>query len=154
MGQPAGTTKGNATEAVRRTYAEHELLAQAQRNLEGALTTTGTLRQTAWAETVVTRLVDLRDALQDHIDSAESNGGLLSEMERRMIAINDQVVYVLKDHKRLVDECQSLIVKVGGYAAKGKVPLGELRKNAASLLANIRKHRSREISLIREVFPR
>jgi hemerythrin-like domain-containing protein len=152
MGHPAGRSKDTPSEVVRRTLAEHDTLVTAQRKVEAALTSVATKRQRAWAETVANNLRNLQQALQDHVDSAESANGLLDQMENRMLTIDGQVVYVLKDHKRLIDECQALIAKVSSYAGAGKVPLGEVRKNAAALMTNIRKHRSREANLMRDLF--
>ena len=153
MAQSAGRSRLNITEVIRRTLAEHDELVTVQRKVEAALTSIATRRQRAWAESVATNLRNLLHALENHIDSAESTDGLLDQMESRMLTIDGQVVYVLKDHKRLVDECQALISRVNTYVVAGKVPLGEVRKSAAALMTNIRKHRSREANLIRDLFP-
>ncbi|HEU4387711.1 MAG TPA: hypothetical protein VFV34_07940 [Blastocatellia bacterium] len=153
MGQTAGKSRANATEVVKRTLVEHDKLVTEQRNVEAALTSVATNRQSEWAESVATNLRNLLETLEDHINSTESADGLLDQVESRMLTIDGQVVYVLKDHKRLVDECQVLISRISDYAAAGKVPLGEVRKSTAALMTNIRKHRTREANLMRDLFP-
>src|SRR5262245_55536123 len=87
--------------AVTQTLEEHQAIVRAQQRLEAALTKGGTGRPRVWAQNVAVEMKLLYEELQRHVESAEGPDGLLSEMEKRMLAINERVVNVLKEHRRL-----------------------------------------------------
>lgn len=139
------------TTVTRGTVEEHQLISDAQHRLELALIRAGMGRPHNWSTRLAKESRRLLELLQSHVDSAEGPEGLLTEIEKRMLAINDQVVSVLKDHRRLVNDCSALVSKVGHCGDGRADSLVDLRKSAASLMMEIRKHLALEADLIVEV---
>lgn len=141
-----------STTVARGTAEEHEMINDAQHRLEVALVRAGSGGQRNWSSRLARESRRLLELLQSHVESAEGPEGLLTEIEKRMLAINDQVVSVLKDHRRLVDECGALVSKASLCSDGRKDYLPDLRKSAASLMTEIRRHLALEADLITEMF--
>lgn len=136
---------------TRGTVEEHQAITDAQQRLEVALIRAGMGQRRNWSTHLAKESRRLLELLQSHVDSAEGPEGLLTEIEKRMLAINGQVVSVLKDHRRLVNECNALVMKVGNCNDGHRDALIDLRKSAASLMTEIRRHLALEADLIVEV---
>lgn len=141
-----------AATVARGTAEEHQLINDAQQRLEVALVRAGSGRQRNWSSRLALESRRLLELLQSHVESAEGPEGLLTEIEKRMLAINDQVVSVLKEHRRLVDQCSALVSKATRCSEGRKDSLPDLRKSAASLMTEIRRHLALEADLMTEVF--
>jgi hemerythrin-like domain-containing protein len=134
------------------TDEEHGHITEAQHRLEAALTKAAQAGNRKLAAQVESEVEELLKSLQAHVDSAEGPGGLLAEIEKAVIAINDRIVGLLKDHRRLLDDCTALRSLAQRYKAGDKESLRDLRHSLAALINEIRQHQARESSLIDDIF--
>lgn len=139
-------------DVIKATSIEHASIAEAQQRLENALTRAAQSRNKRWPAQVSAELQRLLESLRAHVDSAEGPEGLMSEIEKAVLAINDRIVAVLKDHRRILEECAELVSMALACNVEEKESLRDLRQRVAGLINEIRQHRGREISLIDQVF--
>lgn len=132
---------------------EHEAIVSALHMLEKTLAAPAPGRETVWNRRAGAALVVVVDSLNVHRESAENEGGLLSEAEvllgqpRGLATARSQHARSLKDANELL---ASLEERPNGTA----ITYRGVRQRAWRLASALRSHQALEADLIMEAFGR
>jgi len=132
---------------------EHEAIVSALHMLEKALVAPAPGRETVWNRRAGAALVIVVDSLNVHRESAENEGGLLSEAEvvlgqpRGLAAARSQ-------HARLLKDANELLVSLEERPNGPTITCQDVRQRAWSLASALRSHQALEADLIMEAFGR
>lgn len=132
---------------------EHEAIVSALNMLEKALAAPAPGRETVWNRRAGAALVIVVDSLNVHRESAENEGGLLSQAEvalgqpRRLAAARSQ-------HARLLKDANELLVSLEERPNGPTIACQGVRQRAWSLASALRSHQALEADLIMEAFGR
>lgn len=137
-------------ELSKRTRAEHDDLLVAMHHLEAALASPAPGREEGWANRVASALPRVCELLRTHVESAEEGDGLCAELLSARPELGYRIEQLRTEHARLLDQAAAL----GSVVQKGAESAGfaDVRQEAASLLAAIRRHHANEVDLIYECF--
>ena len=128
------------------TSSEHDSIVGAIQALEAALASPATGREDAWSERIERDLAPVVAAVVQHCRAAESEGGLVKELQLSLGRPHSLKV-VSREHERLAIEAAEFLESL---SSQGDVAL--VRARAADLTADLRAHQAHETDLIYEAF--
>lgn len=96
----------------------------------------------AWRSTVSRALVEVRTAIEAHVDEVEAAEGLLQQLVRDAPRLSNLVRIIERDHRRLLDVCNELMSVVSGAD-----PI-EIRSMARDLMGDLVDHRQQGADLV------
>lgn len=137
-------------EASRTTRAEHDQIVVAIRHLEAALASPAPTREEPWARRASSELRQVRSALEAHVLSAESPGGLFDELALVSTGAATRVLDLRAEHSHLLAAAQRLDQHLNSHGQT--VDFQSLRGEAAALLTALKQHNANEVDLILETF--
>lgn len=144
----------NEQEVVSRTTAaEHESLTHAMSALEQALVAPYPGRESEWKRRVATAAATVAEEVRRHVESAESDDGLLPQVEIR-IGHGHDVTLARCAHRDLAQETEGLIRDLPERADDPALTVPRIRERALQLMTDLRRHRALEADLILTVFDR
>lgn len=126
-------------------------MAQATYTLERALAAPLPGREGQWRERAGAALAVVVDLIRQHVESAEEEGGLVSELELA-VGHNRDVRLAMSDHRDILSESESLLADLSAGPDEPATPATDLRERTAALMDLLRRHRWREVDLILGVF--
>lgn len=142
---------GRRTDALaRQTRAEHDALLGAMHRLEAALAAAAPGREQPWNERVCADLAGVQAELQNHVASAEGEGGLFAEIDLTRPTLVRQVERLRREHRDLLQQAEALRRQVTHYGPEETPRFADTRQQAARLLEALRHHQAREADLIFE----
>jgi hypothetical protein len=136
-------------ELTQQIRVEYEALLGAAHRLEAALAAAAPGRERQWHDRVFSELAEVHAALERHTGSAEAPRGLFAEMGEKQPASRERVEQLRGEHAELLQHITALQRHFA--LGEGEVPhFGDIRQQAARLLAALRHHQAREADLVLE----
>lgn len=145
------TPRGARTAA--KAAREHEAIVSALHVLEKALASPAPSRETAWNRRAGAALVVVVDSLNVHRESAENEGGLLSEAEV-VLGQPQELAAARSQHARLVKDADELLASLAERPNDPTITYRGVRQRAWRLALALRSHQALEADLIMEAFGR
>jgi hypothetical protein len=142
------TRQEKAARAARR---EHDCIEEAMRVLEKALVAPTPGRETEWIKRAATALAVVTDDVRQHVESAEGDNGLVTEVEAK-VGLTRDVRFARADHKRMVEDSELLLKELSEPAGGPGLAIAEVRHRTIDMTALLRQHEWREADLIMSVF--
>ncbi|MEW6734204.1 MAG: hypothetical protein AB1489_22955 [Acidobacteriota bacterium] len=139
---------------VKNIVDEYDAIVKAQHKFEITLTSAALNRERKWLEQLKIELLNLSKVLRDHCLMAEQAGGLLIEIQEKMLAVNKHLVDTREYHRRLLLTCDSLLAEIERQLNSKTITVGDLRRRAISLLSELQHHQACEADLVFEAFER
>jgi hypothetical protein len=96
----------------------------------------------AWRSTVTRALVEVRDAIQAHVDEVEAKDGLLPQLVADAPRLSNLVRIIERDHRRLLRICDEIISMSSGADPQ------EIRSMARDLMGDLVDHRQQGADLV------
>ena len=96
----------------------------------------------AWRSTVTRALVEVRTALEAHVDEVEASDGLLPQLIADAPRLSNLVRILERDHRRMLDACDEIISVASGADAH------EIRSMARELMGDMVDHRQQGADLV------
>jgi hypothetical protein len=135
-------------EARKRRADLHAALIDVERVISGPATG----REQEWATEVVTRLLALRDALDEHIEATERSGGLYDEITERAPRLSNAIQRLQAEHPEMRSAISQMIERLQSTPVGASWPLGEARDDLQRLLGRVVKHRQLGADLVWEAY--
>jgi chromosome segregation ATPase len=135
-------------EARKRRADLHAALIDVERAISGPATG----REQQWSTEVVTRLLALRDALDEHIEATERSGGLYDEITNRAPRLSNAIQRLQAEHPELRSAISQMIERLQATPVGASWPLGEARDDLQRLLGRVVKHRQLGADLVWEAY--
>jgi hypothetical protein len=132
---------------------EHDAIVSALHVLEKALASPAPSRETVWNRRAGAALVVVVDSLNVHRESAESEGGLLSEAEV-VLGQPPELAAARSQHVRLVKDANELLASLEERPNDPTATYRGVRQRAWRLASALRSHQALEADLIMEAFGR
>lgn len=126
-------------------------LRQAMVALEKALAGPAADRTSAWLTEVFGALVGLREALAEHVEGTEGQGGLFSEVERLQPRLQHQIERLTHEHRELhatVDDALSQVHELTSAGPRAE----EVRERLLQLILGLARHRQAGADLVWEAY--
>lgn len=133
--------------AYAHTGREHDAMAQAMFTLERALAVPAPGRESQWMERAGAALAVVVDLIRQHVASAESDGGLIAELEVAQGHGRDARL-AMEEHRRMLDHADRLLKDLSDGAG---VSVADVRSRTSDLAGMLRQHRWLEADLIFDV---
>lgn len=133
---------------AQQTRDEHDALLVAMHGLEAALAAAARGREQPWSERVLNNLRLVRQALHEHVASAEEPDGLFAEIDLCRPTLVRRVEQVRCEHASLLGQGEKLLASVESNAPD----CDDIRQQAMYLLNALRRHQAAEADLIFESF--
>jgi hypothetical protein len=130
---------------------EHDCIVEAMHVLEKALAYPVPGREVEWKQRAGAALAVVVDYIRQHVESAEADGGLLTEVEVKVGRTHD-VQSALKDHELILENSDHLLRDLSEDIGDPVLPTNEVRNRTNDLSASLRQHQWREADLIMSVF--
>lgn len=105
----------------------------------------------AWKHRAAAALAIVVDYVRQHIESAESDGGLVTELELKL-GRNRDVRLARDDHKKLLAGSNALLADLSQPAGDAGPETADVRSRTLDLIALLEQHKRREIDLILGAF--
>ncbi len=96
----------------------------------------------AWRSSVTRALVEVRNAIQAHVDEVEATNGLLPQLVADAPRLSNRVRIIERDHRHLLETCYEII-----SVSSGADP-AEIRSMARALLGDLVDHRQQGADLV------
>lgn len=96
----------------------------------------------AWRSSVTRALVEVRSAIEAHVDEVESTDGLLPQLVTDAPRLSNLVRILERDHRRILESCDEIIA-----VASGADP-NEIRSMARELMGDLVDHRQQGADLV------
>jgi hypothetical protein len=96
----------------------------------------------AWRTTVTRALVEVRTAIEAHVEEVEASEGLLPQLVRDAPRLSNLVRILERDHRRLLESCDQIISVASGADAS------EIRSMARELMGDMVDHRQQGADLV------
>jgi hypothetical protein len=96
----------------------------------------------AWRSTVSRALVEVRTAIEAHVEEVEASDGLLPQLLNDAPRLSNLVRILERDHRRLLDSCDEIISVAAGADA------AEIRSMARELMGDLVDHRQQGADLV------
>lgn len=135
-------------EARKRRADLHAALIDVERAISGPATG----REQEWSSGVVTRLLALRDALDEHIEATERTDGLYDEITGRAPRLSNAVQRLQAEHPEMRSAISQTIDRLQTTPVGESWPLGEARDDLQRLLGRVVKHRQLGADLVWEAY--
>lgn len=130
---------------------EHNCIEQAMHVLEKALVAPTPGREAQWKQRAGAALAVVSDYVRQHVESAESDQGLVAEVEAKVGRTRD-VRFALADHRRMIDDADHLLKDLCEETVDSGLTVAEVRHRTIDMTALLREHEWREADLILSVF--
>lgn len=137
--------KGRDAVAARASQ-EHEAIVRAAEALERALASPAPGRERAWRRRARAELAVVVDSINRHISSAESAGGVLSEVELSL-GRTREVTAAQREHGRIAALAENLMRALNGEG-KQAPSYRRLRRLGLDLTSALRRHMALEADLV------
>lgn len=137
--------------ASRAAGREHDCIEEAMHVLEKALVAPMPGREGQWKLRAGAALAVVSDCVRQHVESAESDFGLVAEVEAKVGHTRD-VRFALADHRRMLDDSAHLLKDLCEDTADLGLSVAEVRHRTIDMTALLREHEWREADLILSVF--
>jgi hypothetical protein len=132
---------------------EHEAIVSALHMLEKALAAPAPGRETVWNRRAGAAVVIVVDSLNVHRESAENEGGLLSETEV-VLGQPPGLAAARTQHARLLKDANELLASLEEQPNGPTITYRGVRQRAWRLASALRSHQALEADLIMEAFGR
>jgi hypothetical protein len=96
----------------------------------------------AWRSSVTRALVEVRNAIEAHVEEVEATDGLLSQLMADAPRLSNLVRILERDHRRLLGSCDEII-----SVSSGADP-SEIRSMARDLMGDLVDHRQQGADLV------
>lgn len=130
---------------------EHSMIVDAMYTLERALASPAPGREPEWKHRAGAALAVVVDCVRQHVDSAESEGGLVAELEVAL-GKNRDVRLAMDDHKQMRLHAQKLLNDLSSRADDPELTTKDVRSRTVTLTDLLREHLWREVDLILGTF--
>ena len=137
--------------ASRAASHEHDCIQEAMHVLEKALVAPMPGRESQWKQRAGAALAVVSDYVRQHVESAESDCGLVAEVEAKVGRTRD-VRFALADHRRMLDDADHLLRDLCEHTTDPGLSVAEVRHRTVDMTALLREHEWREADLILSVF--
>jgi hypothetical protein len=127
-------------------------LRLALQGLEKALARAAVGRQDAWRERVLARLVEVREAFQQHVSLTEGPEGLFDDVLERAPRLDTAVRRLRAEHEALRSALEAALGRAGLRDGEDGQAVVELREAALSLISAFSRHRQRGADLVYEAY--
>lgn len=127
------------------------MIVDAMHTLDRALASPAPGRESQWKQRAGAALAVVVDCIRQHVESAESDGGLVAELEV-VLGKNRDVRLAMDDHKRLRDDAEQLLSELSARAEEPGLSTSDVRTRTLGLTALLREHQWREVDLILATF--
>jgi hypothetical protein len=132
---------------------EHEAIVCALHMLEKALAAPAPGRETVWNRRAGAAVVIVVDSLNVHRESAENEGGLLSQAEV-VLGQPQGLAAARSQHARLLKDANELLASLEEQLNGPTITYRGVRQRAWRLASALRSHQALEADLIMEAFGR
>jgi hypothetical protein len=144
-----GVRSAALQEAARRRRTLHEALV----GLEQAISSPAAGRIPDWTRLVTKELIAVRDAWDQHVDTAEKPGGLYEEIVTISPRLAGTVERLRNEHPEVTEALARMVerveqVEIGGVAW----PLDDARDDLQRLIGRMVRHRQRGADLVWEAY--
>lgn len=136
---------------VERSRMRRDRLLAAIHRLEGRLAAAAPGREREWVSTVNQALSDLREAMEERIDSGD---GLLSDIELSAPHLWARVKRLRTEYVNLERQVGELLAEFRDVGEREIADFRDIRERVGWLLTALRHQQSRETDLIFEVYNR
>jgi hypothetical protein len=136
-------------EAKRRRENLHEALV----GLEKAVSSPAAARIPAWTAQVTKRMVDLREAFDQHVFVTERPEGLYDEIMQRSPRLTGTVERLREEHPAIAEAIASTLGRLeGGELEHTTWPIDEARDDLQRLMGRVVRHRQHGADLVWEAY--
>jgi hemerythrin-like domain-containing protein len=132
---------------VTKTAREHAHILIAVHTLEKALTAAAPGREVTWKKRAGAALVVVGDELEQHVESAEGDDGLIATLEAKVGHMHE-VSVALRAHKNLLKKAHALLDDLATRAEDEDLRYEDVRSRALDLTEGLRHHQALENDLI------
>jgi hypothetical protein len=140
-------------QVTREAAREHEAIVNALHVLEKALAAPAPGRETVWNRRAGAAVVIVVDSLNVHRESAENEGGLLTQAEV-VLGQPQGLAAARSQHARLLKDANELLVSLEEQPNGPTITYRGVRQRAWRLASALRSHQALEADLIMEAFGR
>lgn len=130
---------------------EHSMIMDAMHTLERALASPAPGREQQWKHRAGAALAVVVDCVRQHVDSAESEGGLVAELEVAL-GKNRDVRLAMDEHREMRLHAENLLTDLSSRADDPDLTTTDIRSRTITLTALLREHQWREVDLIMGTF--
>lgn len=146
--------RASLTQSSQHTHAQHDALVDAMHRLERALGSAAPGREREWNQCVTASLQAVADLLEEHVNSADADDGLLADMVTARPALMHRVERLRHEHQDLLLQARALHRQFA-HVEKGELPdFRDVRHRTTWLLNYLRHHQAAEADLMFEAFSR
>jgi len=135
-------------ETARRRADLHAALVE----VEKAISSAASGRETDWAKEVVLQLEDLGRTIQEHIEVTERPEGLYDEITHKAPHLSGKIGRLREEHPTMRDGTIAAIAKLQTTGVGDAWPLDEARDDLQRLLGRIVRHRQLGADLVWEAY--
>jgi hypothetical protein len=136
-----------AETARRRADLHHALVG-----VEGAISSPAVAREDDWTKDVAVALRDLREALEEHIEVTEREGGLYEEICQRAPRLSNKIDRLRGEHPEIRDATTALIDRLEATSVGDAWPVDDARNDLQRLLGRVVRHRQLGADLVWEAY--
>jgi hypothetical protein len=138
------------TSILTRAQNRRAFLWSAMTGLEKAIA--GPSSREGWIQRVESSLSELRQALEEHVEMAESSGGLFLEIMAVAPRLASEVELLRKEHRQLSISLARAQEVAWATEAEPSCDPSRLRRAVTSLLGRLTRHRQRGSDLVFEAY--
>lgn len=135
-------------EARKRRSDLHEALIDVER----AISSPASGRESDWSKDVVRRLQDLAGTIEDHVEVTERPGGLYDEIRGKAPRLADKIDKLQLEHPEMREGTRELIGRFEATAIGPAWPLEDARNDLQRLLGRLVRHRQLGADLVWEAY--
>ena len=136
-----------AETARRRADLHHALVG-----VERAISSPAVPREGAWTKDVAIELRDLREALTEHIEVTEREGGLYEEICQRAPRLSNKIDELRDEHPEIRDAASALIDRLDTDGVGERWARADARDELQRLLGRVVRHRQLGADLVWEAY--
>ena len=136
-----------AETARRRADLHHALVG-----VERTISSPAAGRENDWTKDVAVALLDLRAALEEHIEVTERDGGLYEEIRQRAPRLSNKVDHLREEHPEIRDAATALIDRLESDGVGDMWLLEDARNELQRLLGRVVRHRQLGADLVWEAY--
>lgn len=148
----AATREGVRETSAKKNSPAPDALVTALGRLEGILGEAAQGREARWVGRFVFELWEVRREIGEHKNSAEAGDGILAQIEQAMPGAPFRVGRLREDHDKLIAVADALLADVDRHAAADGASAERVKREASSLLWEMRRHQEREVDLFMDAF--